>query len=291
MYDLFSSSLLSSTTTSKPQNAKTLLTNQNQSETHNQFNSSIKDVASHSEQNSKFKVRMEDFTYINQNLTDEKTSLFCVFDGHGGVDTVKYLHQRFPAIFESKVKSNQDIKTSIESSFNKVDNELKFHDSNNEGSTASVLCIESNTIHSANVGDSRTVLVNLKEKSTCRLTYDHKTTDEKERQRILSLGGKVSNNRVNGVLCLTRSVGDHAMRKHGVTAEPYYQCFEMEKELRNLGFYFIVMASDGVWDVIKDEDLLGFDFSEPCKDLAIKIVEKSMKLGSQDNICCIVIKP
>lgn len=53
-----------------------------------------------------------------------------------------------------------------------------------------------------------------------RLTYDHKGADNQEAKRITDAGGFVMNNRVNGILAVTRSLGDSSM-KDFVVGSPY----------------------------------------------------------------------
>ena len=54
-------------------------------------------------------------------------------------------------------------------------------------------------------------------------------------------------NRVGGSLAITRAFGDHALKRDGVTAKPYiYKHF-----FRPFDKY-LVIASDGVWDVLED---------------------------------------
>ena len=53
-------------------------------------------------------------------------------------------------------------------------------------------------------------------------------------------------NRVVGMLAITRSFGDHSYKRY-VTAEPYLQRVELTSSSE-----FVVLASDGVFDVLSD---------------------------------------
>ena len=58
-----------------------------------------------------------------------------------------------------------------------------------------------------------------------RLTHDHKPSDPREKERILKCGGTISQPalgrpRVNGVLDMSRSIGDVELKSVGVTCEP-----------------------------------------------------------------------
>lgn len=73
-----------------------------------------------------------------------------------------------------------------------------------------------------------------------RLSYDHKGSDAQEAKRITDLGGFMMNNRVNGVLAVTRSLGDRVMKEF-VVGNPY----TTETELGE-GDDFLILACDGV---------------------------------------------
>ena len=73
-------------------------------------------------------------------------------------------------------------------------------------------------LYTANVGDARIVL--CRNGKALRLSYDHKGSDENEGKRISNAGGLILNNRVNGVLAVTRALGD-AYMKELVTGHPY----------------------------------------------------------------------
>ena len=73
-----------------------------------------------------------------------------------------------------------------------------------------------------------------------RLTYDHKGTDAKEAKRITDAGGFVMNNRVAGVLAVTRSLGDSSMKEF-VVGSPYTTETTLGAEDE-----FLIVACDGV---------------------------------------------
>lgn len=97
-------------------------------------------------------------------------------------------------------------------------------------------------LYSANVGDARGVL--CRGERAVRLTYDHKGSDRMEAQRIMDAGGFVMSGRVNGVLAVTRSLGDSSM-KDFVVGAPYTTETELSEEDQ-----FLIMACDGVSELI-----------------------------------------
>lgn len=94
-------------------------------------------------------------------------------------------------------------------------------------------------LYTANVGDARIVL--CRNGKALRLSYDHKGSDENEGKRIANAGGLILNNRVNGVLAVTRALGD-AYLKDLVTGHPY----TTETVIQPDADEFIILACDGV---------------------------------------------
>lgn len=94
-------------------------------------------------------------------------------------------------------------------------------------------------LYTANVGDARIVL--CRNGKAVRLSYDHKGSDENEGKRISNAGGLILNNRVNGVLAVTRALGD-AYMKDLVTGHPYTTETIMQPDIDE----FLILACDGV---------------------------------------------
>lgn len=94
-------------------------------------------------------------------------------------------------------------------------------------------------LYTANVGDARIIL--CRNGKALRLSYDHKGSDENEGKRIAGAGGLILNNRVNGVLAVTRALGD-AYMKDLVTGHPYTTETVIQPDLDE----FLILACDGV---------------------------------------------
>jgi protein phosphatase PTC1 len=99
--------------------------------------------------------------------------------------------------------------------------------------------VRQRVLYTANVGDARIVL--CRNGKALRLSYDHKGSDENEGKRIANAGGLILNNRVNGVLAVTRALGD-AYLKDLVTGHPY----TTETVIQPDADEFIILACDGV---------------------------------------------
>lgn len=93
-------------------------------------------------------------------------------------------------------------------------------------------------LYCANAGDARGVL--CRAGKAVRLTYDHKGSDKQEAKRIMDAGGFVMSGRVNGVLNVTRSLGDSSMKEF-VVGSPYTTETELSEQDE-----FLILACDGV---------------------------------------------
>jgi len=118
-----------------------------------------------------------------------------------------------------------------------------------------------------------------------RLTYEHKGSDSTEGKRVSDAGGFIVAGRVNGILAVTRSLGDHAMKEY-VTGEPFTQ-----ERILNEGDSHLILACDGLWDVCEDQqayDLIAKE--EDAKKKADKLLLHALKAGSTDNVSIMVIE-
>jgi len=126
------------------------------------------------------------------------------------------------------------------------------------GTTAICALIQGNNLYVANVGDSRCVL--CRAGKAVELSTDHKPEDEVELARIEKAGAKVTENgRVNGGLNLSRALGDHVYKMNkelsaedqAITANPELREMELRKEDE-----FMVLACDGIWNVMTSEEVV-----------------------------------
>ena len=85
---------------------------------------------------------------------------------------------------------------------------------------------------------------------------------------------------------LTRSFGDRKMKKYGVISKPDIICKKISEN-----DIFIIIASDGVWDTVDENDIIRIgDFNLSSDELSKRIVKLAIDKGSMDNVSCIVIK-
>lgn len=120
-----------------------------------------------------------------------------------------------------------------------------------------ILLTDSRLLYIANCGDSRAVL--CRDGSPVFTTQDHKPGLPSEKERIVKAGGSVMVQRVNGSLAVSRALGDYEY-KNVEGMGPCEQLVSPEPEIfvrdRDDGLdEFLVLACDGIWDVMTNEDL------------------------------------
>ncbi|KAF1962058.1 PP2C-domain-containing protein [Byssothecium circinans] len=139
-------------------------------------------------------------------------------------------------------------------------------------------------LYTANVGDARIVL--CRNGRALRLSYDHKGSDENEGRRVASAGGLILNNRVNGVLAVTRALGD-AYMKDLVTGHPY----TTETVIQPDQDEFLILACDGLWDVCSDQEAVDLVRGIRDPQAASKaLVDHALARFSTDNLSCMIVR-
>lgn len=233
---------------------------------------------------------MEDFfDFKASEINDQTVCLFGIFDGHGGCRAAEFLKRH---LFENLLKHPKfitDTKLAISETYQQTD--VDFLDAEcdtfrDDGSTASTAVLVGNHLYVANVGDSRTVI--SKSGKAIPLSEDHKPNRSDERKRIESAGGIVmwtGTWRVGGVLAMSRAFGNRMLKPY-VVSEPEIQDVEIDQE-----FELLVLASDGLWDVVPNEDAVAIAGAEEEPEAASrKLTETAFARGSSDNITSIVVK-
>jgi len=224
-------------------------------------------------------------------------NLFGVFDGHSGERCAQYLKENLAQKVDEFI-CTQDynieagMKQAITQAFLTVDREFvdkAVAERWLDGSTATVVLIFGDRVYCANVGDSRTVLSRLGQPFP--LSQDHKPMRPDEHERLMKAGAAVINigvPRVNGLLATSRSFGDGSMKiqgKNQIIPDP-----EVVMRVLQPGDEFIILASDGIWDVLSNEAAVkcAGKFGDSRK-MSKALVEEAMRKGSNDNITALVI--
>ena len=247
---------------------------------------------------------MEDYKRaVRINIPNIKTCyLIILCDGHAGHRCAHFIVQLLPKLVEQKLKAlpsnykNSLIKEYILNLMNNID--ILFKQIKDEsGSTCICSLFIDNDLYIANVGDSRCIIGNTDNELLFE-TIDHKPSEATELKRIENNGGKIMNidvprvyinENVNG-LAMSRAIGDLSYKqgKNIVIADP-------DVTFRNIisTNEFIIMASDGLWDVVNNNEAIRFVNQYlnkiSLKQIAIKLTKLALQKGSTDNITVIIV--
>jgi len=218
-----------------------------------------------------------------------------VFDGHGeyGDDCSCFVRDNIEASLADALRKHGrgDPSAAFSTCYHHLNSEMHASEDFSDqlsGTTSVVALFDDNAVWVANVGDSRAIVGQLIDgtlKPTA-LTNDNTPFDKEERMRIYELGGEIASvgqrqkkevvadafwdtcdhdrdlaqafpqPRVWGVgraepgCAFTRSLGDAVGEALGVIAEPVVTHKERLPQDR-----FVLLASDGVWEFLSNEDV------------------------------------
>lgn len=262
---------------------------------------------------------MEDgFVFVDSFAGNRSCAYFAIYDGHGGRQCVDYitqnLHENLLAILRQGTTTVPD---AFVKSFASTDENMLRSGITSSGCTACCcLMQEENSvkqIYTAHLGDARAVI--CRGGLAVRLTSmsDHKATDTHEMKRVIEAGGQIFNERVNGMLAISRAFGDHQLKEPALPQSVVSNVPDITSTDLSDQDMFIIVACDGLWDVCEDQEAVNLVLEgirelmaclppTPGQDplehrrhmaeiLARVLVEEALARGTSDNVSCLVIFP
>jgi protein phosphatase 1L len=257
------------------------------------------------------RMHMEDrFVAAAELAGDWSQSVYAVFDGHGGSHAAEFMRVHLPRMLQSALVGGEDPPLALTHAFEAADTEVScccacccfawLVDSVvqflrvaqqrvspwDDGSTAVAAFVRGEDLWVANTGDSRAVLVSGKGRSVA-LSEDHKPNRPDERERIVLAGGEVIHIgvwRVQGILAVSRAIGDRLL-KSLVPATP-----EVTRHKLTPDDAFLVLATDGLWDVVSTEEVGSFVYRCSAPQVAATtLVRLALTRGTLDNVTVLVV--
>lgn len=246
-------------------------------------------------------------------------AFFAVFDGHGGPEAADFAAHHMADIMYKHVKAaGDDVETGLIKGFKQTERDVLINSLQtgaSDGCTACTVSIIGNTLWVANAGDSRCVLA--RDGKAVALSTDHRPDVTSERHRIEANGGQIEQRGVTrpSLCCFSSKelkVGSHRLWPGG---------FSVSRALGNINYklpcrgrvssskilvadpeiiehriapddQFVIVASDGFWDAVDNEEavkmVLKHQKSLDVKQIAEKMVAKSYRNGSNDNITVLI---
>jgi len=222
-----------------------------------------------------------------------------VYDGHGGDKASQFCADWMSSYVRNEDAFPFDLGYAMKNAFTSIDEDF-LATGHPDGTTAcTATLVGGRRIVCANAGDSRAIVVR-RDGTVVRLSRDHKPGMPDETRRISELGGRViywGRWRVEGLLAVSRSIGDASLKPY-VCADPEVCEYDIGKD-----DWFLVISSDGVWDVMDNEEAAHVIIASSCvmeeghlkidtnrfKWAARNLCEHAKSCGSTDNFSVIVV--
>ncbi|XP_054808397.1 probable protein phosphatase 2C 49 isoform X2 [Prosopis cineraria] len=232
------------------------------------------------------------------------SAFYGVFDGHGGSEAAVYVREnviRF--IFEdasfpqsSKVDNLflQELENSLRKAFLLADSALADDRSvsSSSGTTALTALIFGRLLMVTNVGDCRAVLCRKGE--AIDMSQDHRPIYPSERRRVEESGGYIDDGYLNGLLSVTRALGDWDMKLPRGSPTPLIAEPEFRRVVLTEDDEFLIIGCDGIWDVMSSQHAVSLvrrslrRHDDPEKG-ARDLVMEALRLNAFDNLTVVVV--
>ncbi|EXB44436.1 putative protein phosphatase 2C 49 [Morus notabilis] len=234
----------------------------------------------------------------------QPSAFYGVFDGHGGPEAAAFIKKNAMRLFFEDVKVHQtsevddifseELENSLRKAFQLADLALADDCSVNSssGTTALTALIFGRLLMVANAGDCRAVLCRKGE--AIDMSQDHRPIHPPERRRVEELGGYIDDGYLNGVLSVSRALGDWDMKLPRGSPSPLIAEPEFRQMVLTEDDEFLIMGCDGIWDVMSSQHAVSLvrrglrrhDDPEQC---ARDLVMEALRLNTFDNLTVIIV--
>lgn len=145
----------------------------------------------------------------------------------------------------------------------------------------------------ANAGDCRAVL--CRKGKAIDMSHDHRPIHAAERRRVEECGGFIDDGYLNGMLSVSRALGDWDIKLPQGSPSPLISEPEFMQTMLMEGDEFLIIGCDGIWDVMSSQhavnlvrrELRRHDDPERC---ARELVMEALRLKTFDNLTVIVVR-
>lgn len=233
------------------------------------------------------------------------SSFYGVFDGHRGADAAAYIKRNAMRLFFEDAHSLQvpdviddvfleELENSHRQAFLLADLALA-NDcsvSSSSGTTALTALILGRSLLVANAGDCRAVL--CRKGTAIEMSQDHRPSYLPELRRVEKLGGFVDDGYLNGVLSVTRALGDWDVKLPLGSSSPLIADPDIKQITLMEDDEFLIIGCDGIWEVMSSQYAVstvrqGLRRHDDPQQCARDLVNEAIRLNSSDNLTVIVI--
>ena len=240
-------------------------------------------------------------------------SLYVMIDGHGGDGAACAVQMHLPALLRAHMhdlpcaSTPADLEEACKRTF--IDTERAFERERSaevyvqpdEGACVLAMIVLPDALVFASAGDCRALLVHDTGPSAVA-AEEHRCDSAAERERIRKAGLRVYQGRVNGVLAVSRSIGDFELKVrdaeesensqapqkdesvHAVTCVPSTQTVH-----RTEAQLAVVLMTDGVHDFVPTADLTDMCRDGPLADVPARAIQRALVEFGHDNASMVVV--
>lgn len=232
------------------------------------------------------------------------SAFYGVFDGHGGPEAAAYVKKNAMRLFFEDVNFPQTcnvddvflegVEDSLRRSFLSAD--LALADdcsvSSSSGTTAITAVIFGRRLMVANAGDCRAVLCRKGE--AIDMSQDHRPIYPAEQKRVQELGGFIDDGYLNGVLSVSRALGDWDMKLPRGSASPLIAEPEFRQAVLTDDDEFLIIGCDGIWDVMSSQHAVslvrrGLRRHDDPDQCARDLVMEALQRDTFDNLTVVIV--
>ena len=231
-------------------------------------------------------------SFLSPHLSSLDYSFIGVYDGHSGKKASLYSRSQLHYNVFNHPQFNSNMYKAIHDGFLLTDERLtdiQHREKLSCGTTALSVWInnQNREIVVANVGDCRGYF--YQNNSAIEICNPHTLQRDDEKERVLMAGGGVAcvygTWRVNGTIAVTRSIGDINI-KYLLIPDPEITSFRAS----DCGDEYLLIASDGLWDVMTFNEVAEFVNHSPSRQNICKLLcEEALTRKSKDNVTIVIV--
>ncbi|KAJ0797239.1 putative protein-serine/threonine phosphatase [Helianthus annuus] len=240
-------------------------------------------------------IRIDDLSAYLGSLPNP-SAFYGVFDGHGGPEAAAYVKDNVKRLFlrNPQISHADEVEDYLRKAFHSADIALAEEPSvsSSTGTTALTALLLGRLLVVANAGDCRAVL--CRKGTAINMSQDHRPTHPSERKRVEELGGFVDDGYLNGVLSVSRALGDWDMKLPRGSASPLTSEPEIQQIILTEEDEFLIIGCDGIWDVMSSQQAVkivsrGLRRHGDPEQCAKDLVREALRLSTYDNLTVIVV--
>lgn len=219
------------------------------------------------------------FRIADERISSQKGLLLIVADGMGGHNAGEVASRMAADIISHEYfKQHDSVEKSLLRSFEKANKNIFETAAANSsckgmGTTCTVLVINDDSVYYGHVGDSRAYLI--RNNSIVKITQDHTHVNDLVKSGEITAEEADSHPQRN---ILTNALGTKPVVKVD-TGKCEFQFQENDR---------LLLCSDGLYDYLKDEELLEMQKGQTLSEAANKMIVETKKRGAHDNITIVL---